>query len=65
MMDFESKIVSSMCKVFADGSNLKEMKETKLTGLRGETLSFQIAYRWNEQRKNYGTIEVSDRKSVV
>ncbi len=59
MMDFESKIVSSMCKVFADGSNLKEMKETKLTGLRGETLSFQIAYRWNEQRKNYGTIEVS------
>lgn len=54
-MGFEYKIVSSMCKVFPDGSNLKELGEKNLTGLKGEILSFQIAYHWNEKGKDYGS----------
>lgn len=58
-MGFEYQIVSSMCKVFPDGANRKEQKEKELTGLKGETLSFQIAYYWNGEGKNYGSIKVS------
>lgn len=57
-MNFEYKIISSMCKVFSDGANLAELEEKKLTGLKGETLSFQIAYYWKEMGKKYGHISV-------
>ena len=43
-MEFQYKIVSSMCKVFADGENARELEDKRMTGLKGETLSYQIAY---------------------
>ncbi len=58
-MDFKYHIVSSMCKVFPDGANQRELKEKNLTALKGETLSFQIAYYWSGEGKNYGSLKVS------
>lgn len=57
-MEFQYKIVSSMCKVFANGANAKEMEDKRLTGLRGETLSYQIAYYWSGERKGRGSVTV-------
>ena len=57
-MEFQYKIVSSMCKVFADGENAREMEEKRLCGLKGETLSYQIAYCWSGERKERGCITV-------
>ncbi len=50
-MEFQYKIVSSMCKVFPDGENGKDLEEKRLTGLNGETMSFQIAYYWGGDRR--------------
>ncbi|MEY8411202.1 DUF4091 domain-containing protein [Lachnospiraceae bacterium 62-26] len=57
-MEFQYKIVSSMCKVFADGENAKELEDKRMTGLKGETLSYQIAYYWGGERKERGCIAV-------
>lgn len=57
-MKFSHQIVSPMCKVFPDGSTLEELNPRRLTGLRGETLSFQIAYRWEEWGRSWGSIQV-------
>lgn len=57
-MDFQYKIVSSMCKVFPDGQNGKELEEKRLAGLKGEILSCQIAYFWGGNRKGRGRVEI-------
>lgn len=57
-MEFQYKIVSSMCKVFADGENARELEDKRMTGLKGETLSYQIAYYWGGERKERGCIAV-------
>lgn len=57
-MKFSHQIVSPMCKVFPDGSTLEELNPRRLTGLRGETLSFQIAYRWEEWGRSWGSVQV-------
>ena len=67
-MDFQFKLASSMCKVFSDGENIKEMEGRSLTGLKGETLSYQVAYYWCGERKERGSVSVlspiSDRVRV-
>lgn len=57
-MDFQFKMVSSMCKVFPSGENVKELEEKRLAGLNGETLSCQIAYYWGGDRKERGSVAV-------
>lgn len=57
-MSFEYRVVSSMEKVFATGANTQELENKVLTGLKGETISFQIAYYWGGARKERGFIEV-------
>ena len=47
-----------MCKVFADGENARELEDKRMTGLKGETLSYQIAYYWGGERKERGCIAV-------
>lgn len=51
MEGFEWKIVSSMKKVFPVREPSGEGVREKLTALRGETVSFQIAYRWSGSRR--------------
>ncbi len=57
-MGFEYKLVSSLCKVFSDGENMEELQEKRMTGLKGETLSFQIAYYWGGGRRERGSAAV-------
>lgn len=57
-MEFRYKVVSSMCKVFPAMENMKEMESSILTGLKGETVSFQIAYFWGEEETARGSIKV-------
>ena len=57
-MDFEYKLVSSLCKVFPGGENMEEMRDRRITGLKGETLSFQIAYYWGGGRRERGSAAV-------
>ena len=57
-MGFSYKIVSSMDKVLSSGAKLLELEEKKLTGLKGEIVSFQIAYYWDENIKKFGSVEV-------
>ena len=56
-MEFSYQMVSALCKVFPNGKNRKELASQTLTGLRGETLSFQIAYRWDKWGRSFGTVE--------
>ena len=57
-MNFQYKLVSSMCKVFSGGENINELKEKRLTGLKGETVSCQVAYYWGEDRMERGSLTV-------
>lgn len=57
-MGFQFKIVSSMEKVFASASNVQELESKALSCLKGETVSFQIAYYWDGQRRASGNYEV-------
>jgi len=47
-----------MGKVFPAAEEIAEMKEKTLAGLKGETLSFQIAYYWGEEMKKRGSVKV-------
>ncbi len=57
-MDFQYTVSSSLCKVFPNGEGVRELKNRCLTGLKGETVSFQIAYYWGEWGREHGSIEV-------
>lgn len=56
-MKFVYKIVSSLCKVLADREPQPEWSQPVLTGLRGETVSFQLAYYWGEWGKSFAGAE--------
>ena len=47
-----------MCKVFSGGENIQELEEKRLTGLKGETVSCQIAYYWGGAQTERGSIAV-------
>ncbi|RKJ40728.1 DUF4091 domain-containing protein [Acutalibacter sp. 1XD8-33] len=57
-MKFAYQIVSGMCKVFPGGETLRELRPPRLSGLKGETLSFQIAYCWEEWSRAWGGVQV-------
>lgn len=57
-MGFVYKIVSSMEKIYTSASHVPEMEEKRLSGLKGETVSFQIAYYWDGARKTPGFCQV-------
>lgn len=44
---YQMKVLSSLAKVFPDEEPVYQMECTKLSGLWGETISFQIAYTGN------------------
>lgn len=66
--------VSSLEKVFADQAPAAHMRVERLCGLKGECLSFQLAYFWKGVRRSYarvcldsplgGTVRVRAVKSV-
>lgn len=58
-MEFQYKIVSSMCKVFPAMENIQGIESNILTGLKGETVSFQIAYFWGGEETVRGSVKVS------
>ncbi len=58
MKYFRIKMVSEMEKVFADKEPTGEGSLAKLTALKGETVSFQIAYYWAANGKERGQVEV-------
>ena len=60
-MGFVYKVVSPMEKVFSAGFAGEALKENSLTGLRGETVSFQIAYYWDGNRKTPGFCDVESQ----
>ena len=51
------KLVSCMTKVLPWQEPSEDGVLPALSGLRGETVSFQIAYRWDGYRKSRGQIE--------
>lgn len=51
MYQFTLKKVTSLEKVFPDREPTGEGMEDCLTAMRGENVSFQIAYRWMERMK--------------
>lgn len=57
-MKFTYKLVSSMTKVLPGGSGLQDLPSPRLTGLKGETLSFQIAYHWEGWGREWGQVRV-------
>ena len=57
-MGFIYKVASPMEKVFSSASYVPELGEKVLSGLKGETVSFQIAYFWDDDRKNCGFCQV-------
>lgn len=57
-MGFQFKVVSSMEKVFASASDVQELESKVLSCLKGEIVSFQIAYYWDGQRKASGYYDV-------
>lgn len=58
MKYFRIKMVSAMEKVFADKEPSGEGNLARLTALKGETVSFQIAYYWAGNGKERGKVEV-------
>ena len=56
-MKFEYKLVSSMCKVLADREPQPALSQPTLAGLRGETVSFQLAYYWEDWSKSYAQVQ--------
>lgn len=57
-MGFQFKVVSSMEKVFASASDVQELESKALSCLKGEIVSFQIAYYWDGQRRASGYFDV-------
>lgn len=55
-MNFTSRLVTSMCKVLPGRE--PESVLPNLTALRGESVSFQLAYRWDEPYRGWGRVEV-------
>ncbi|HBA62876.1 MAG TPA: hypothetical protein DCZ20_03360 [Lachnospiraceae bacterium] len=58
MDNFKFKPITSLEKVFPAAGAAGEAMTQTLTALKGETVSFQIAYYWSGERKERGTVEV-------
>lgn len=58
MEEFRWKLVTSLEKVFPAKEAAGEAMGQKLTALKGETVSYQIAYYWCGARKERGCVEV-------
>ncbi len=61
-MSISSRLVTSMCKVFPTGE--PESPRPELTALRGESLSFQLAYRWEGPYRDWGRAEAESELPV-
>lgn len=61
-MNFTSRLVTSMCKVLPGRE--PESALPSLTALRGESVSFQLAYRWDEPYRGWGRVEVESELPV-
>lgn len=61
-MSISSKLVTSMCKVFPTGEPGPALSE--LCALIGESLSFQLAYRWEGEYRAWGRVEVESELPV-
>ena len=60
----KAKIITSLEKVFPEGMQEGyEIKEIK--GCLGETVSFQIAYHWQEPMKAYGKVQMEGSKEIL
>lgn len=57
-MEFKYAVVSSMCKVFPEMKEIRRMEERVLTALKGETVSFQLAYYWGEEKTGHAEIRI-------
>ncbi len=55
--NFECKIVSSLEKVFPDEGARDMDSVNSISGLKGECVSFQIAYKWNGKTKGFAFID--------
>ena len=55
------RLISAMEKVLPWAEPTGDGARDTLTGLKGETLSFQIAYYWGEQRKSRGQIHLDGK----
>lgn len=60
----KAKIITSLEKVFPEG--MQEGYEIKeLKGCSGETVSFQIAYQWQNMQKFYGQVQLEGSKELL
>ena len=59
MNQLSYKLLTSLEKVFPKKEPTGEAMETTITGLKGETLSFQLAYCWNMDYKGSAKIILS------
>lgn len=60
----QMKVVSSMEKVLPDREPSSDGMSLRLSGLKKETVSFQIAYFWNGVRKRRGQVKIEDIPGV-
>lgn len=58
MEHLKMKTISAMEKVFADREPSGEGSPEKIIALKGENVSFQLAYYWGGDVKEWGTLEV-------
>lgn len=65
MEQFRFKTISSMEKVFPAKEPSDEGMSGKLSALRGETVSFQIAYYWGGRRKQRGYVSVDVPEGIT
>ncbi len=57
-MNFEYQLVPSTHKVFPGGEGLSASASPALVALKGETVSFQLIYRWNAWGRAWGQVQV-------
>lgn len=58
------KVISSLEKVFPEGMQ-EGMEITKLTGCKGESVSFQIAYLWDGWFRGYGNVQLEGSEEII
>lgn len=56
---FKTKVISSLSKVFLHNEPEEDMCCKKLTGLKNETVSFQVAYTTNCERSGFYRVKVN------
>ena len=64
MENFKMKLVSSMEKIFPAKEPSGDGASEKMTGLKGETVSFQLGYYWCGERKQRGSVKVNAPEDI-